>query len=146
VSGLTFEVRGIPGPQGSKNQWGQESSAKVKPWREAVRWSCVEAMTEEWGPLKYPAANTVAVEVAITFLLPRPKSHYFTGKRAGELRPDAPGYCAKRPDIDKLTRSTLDALTSAGAYDDDSRVVELHVSKMYADPAPAGAVITVRPL
>ena len=103
-------------------------------------------MSEAWGPLKYPAANTVAVEVVVTFHLPRPKSHYYTGKRAGVLRTDAPTYVEKRPDLDKLTRSTLDALTSAGMYDDDARVVHLDVWKMYADPAPVGAVITVRPL
>jgi Holliday junction resolvase RusA-like endonuclease len=140
MNGLTFEVRGIPGPQGSKDQFGRESSAKVKPWREAVKWAAWEV---------YPADSpqmTGPVEVVVTFTLPRPKSHYYTGKRAGELRPDAPAYCEKRPDLDKLTRSTLDALTSAGVYADDAQVVHLDVWKMYADPSPVGAVITVRPL
>ena len=50
---LTIKVYGIPGPQGSKKFCGVsksgrgimvESSAKVKPWREAVKWAAREAM------------------------------------------------------------------------------------------------------
>ena len=139
MNGITFEVRGIPGPQGSKDQFGRESSKKVKPWREAVRWSAVDAIGTQ---PPYPGA----VEVLITFSVPRPKAHYRTGRHAGELRPDAPAYCDRRPDLDKLTRSTLDALTAAGVYEDDARVAHLDVWDMYADPQPVGATITVRPL
>ena len=141
MTGLTFEVRGIPGPQGSKDQFGRESSAKVKPWREAVRSEAVAAMGDTLGRW-----SMFDIEVVITFLLRRPKSHYRTGKHAGELKADAPTRCGKRPDVDKLTRSTLDALTAAGVYQDDAQVVHMDVWKMYADPAPVGAVITVRPL
>jgi crossover junction endodeoxyribonuclease RusA len=145
VSGLTFEVRDIPAPQGSKRHVGHgilvESSAKVKPWREAVRAECVAAMKSTgitgWGG---------AIEVGLLFLMPRPKSHYRTGKRAGQLRDDAPAHVSKRPDIDKLIRSTLDALTATGIYADDGQVAHLIARQMYADPAPVGAVITVRPL
>lgn len=37
-----------------------------------------------------------------------------------------------RPDLDKPVRSTLDALTTAGAIDDDARVVEINARKHYA--------------
>jgi Holliday junction resolvase RusA-like endonuclease len=142
MSGLTFEVRAIPGPQGSKNQWGGESSAKVKPWREAVRSEAVAAIIATGD--KRAAMGPVAV--IIRFSLPRPKSHYRTGRNAGVLRDDAPGYCSKRPDVDKLVRSTLDALTAAGLYGDDAQVAVLEVEKRYADPDPVGAVITVSAL
>ena len=36
------------------------------------------------------------------------------------------------PDVDKLVRSTMDALTKAGLYDDDRRVARLTASKTYA--------------
>ena len=137
MTGLTFEVRGIPGPQGSKDQFGRESSAKVKPWREAVRSEAASALSNTNTP---PLVGAVAVTV--TFFLPRPKAHY----GAKGLKATAPVTCAKRPDVDKLLRSTLDALTSAGVYGDDSQVVSLTGTKMYAGPAPTGAVITVRPL
>jgi crossover junction endodeoxyribonuclease RusA len=145
MAGLTFEVRDIPAPQGSKRHVGHgilvESSAKVKPWREAVRAECVAAMTDtSIGWLAGP------VEVTIWFYLPRPKSHYRTGKMSAYLRDDAPAFCSKRPDVDKLIRSTLDALTASGVYADDGQVARLNVDKCYAVPAPVGAVITVRPL
>lgn len=141
MNGITFQVRGVPGPQGSKTPWGAESSPKVKPWREAVKWSAIDAAGEPHTPLTGP------VEVVITFCLPRPKFHYYSGKkRNGELRDDAPHYVDKRPDIDKLARSTLDALTSAGMYSDDATVAHLDLWKTYADPTPMGCTITIRPL
>ena len=50
---IAFDVFGLPGPQGSKRFVGRtktgrglmvESSAKVKPWREAVKWAAREMM------------------------------------------------------------------------------------------------------
>jgi Holliday junction resolvase RusA-like endonuclease len=114
-----------------------EIAAAVKPWREAVRSGAALALNAtNTLPLRGPVAVTV------TFFLPRPKAHY----GAKGLKASAPVTCAKRPDVDKLLRSTLDALTSAGVYGDDSQVVHLTVWKMYSDPSPVGAVITVRPL
>lgn len=59
------------------------------------------------------------VEIHITFQLARPK----TVKRKEPF---------KRPDIDKLARAVLDALTGV-AYDDDEQVVKLIASKEYAE-------------
>ena len=47
------------------------------------------------------------------------------------------------PDLDKLTRAVLDALTGV-LYLDDKQVIELHARKQYAlYPAGPGARITV---
>jgi Holliday junction resolvase RusA-like endonuclease len=115
----------------------ESAGQKLKSWREAVRSEASAALTHTNTP---PLVGAVAVTV--TFFLPRPKAHY----GAKGLKASAPVTCAKRPDVDKLLRSTLDALTAAGTYGDDSQVVHLAGAKMYADPAPVGAVITVRPL
>ena len=48
-----------------------------------------------------------------------------------------------KPDIDKLQRSTLDALGEAGVWRDDSQVVDIRAWKSYADNETPGAVITV---
>ena len=148
MSGLIFDVRGIPAPQGSKRHMGngvmvESAGQKLKSWREAVRAECVAAM------LNTDTATITAGPVAVTatFLMPRPRSHYRTGKRAGELRDDAPRYVDKRPDIDKLVRATLDALRSGGAYMDDSQVARFtDVEMVYATPPRTmpGAVIVVR--
>jgi Holliday junction resolvase RusA-like endonuclease len=118
---MTITVYGIPGPQGSKRFIGQsksgrgiliESSAKVRPWREAVKYAAITQMDK---------GVTGPVMVHLIFTLPRPKS----APKKKRTWPD------RRPDLDKLCRSTLDALVSVGAIDDDSRVVYLHAEKTY---------------
>ena len=65
--------------------------------------------------------------VQLAFILPRPRGHY--GVRG--LRPSAPRYPGRKPDIDKLTRAVLDALVAGGGIRDDARVVRLHADKTY---------------
>lgn len=104
-----------------------ESSKKVKPWRRDVRDATLEVMQDGFEPFD----NDTPLRVKLTFRLRRPKSHYGTGRNADKLKPSAPSYPAKRPDLDKLVRSTLDGLGESALYDDDSRIVELAVSKRY---------------
>lgn len=77
------------------------------------------------------------MSVRLGFVLPRPKS---TPKRS----PTPPA--TKRPDLDKLTRAVLDALTNVWLAD-DSQVVHIEASKRIAeiDETP-GVHITVNPL
>lgn len=72
----------------------------------------------------------------------RPKGHYGTGKNEGRLKPSVPFFYAKTPDIDKLVRSTSDALTISGLWIDDGQVAELSVIKLYSDEG-TGAFITI---
>jgi crossover junction endodeoxyribonuclease RusA len=124
---IELDVEGLPAPQGSKRHVGNgrmvESSKKVKPWRAAV----AKAAEEHTFP------DMPYVQVVMWFRMPRPKSHYRTGRYAGLLKPDAPLFPAKYPDVDKLARSTLDALRMGGAYADDAQVVTLHAYKVFAD-------------
>lgn len=125
---LSVFVPGIPAPQGSKRHVGRgilvESSKQLKPWRLDVTTTCAAARTDP--PLEQAA-------VWLRFEFPRPKSHYRTGRHAHELRPDAPERHAVKPDVDKLARAILDALTAAGVLRDDSRVTDLIVAKRYGD-------------
>ena len=126
MEGVAFVVRGTPAPQGSKRHVGGgrmvESSAKVAPWRADVRAAAEDAMN---GHLPFDGP----LEMVVTFTLPKPK----TVKR---------DYPHVRPDLDKLIRSTKDALTSAGVYGDDGQVVELTARKVYG--IIPGASIIVR--
>ena len=120
-------VEGIEAaPQGSKRHVGRgimiESSKRVKPWRDAVRIEAnkvVEELIEE------------PVHVDLVFWFHRPKSHL---NAKGELKQSAPKFPTSRNkgDIDKLCRSTLDALTLS-AIADDSQVVSLHARKYYCN-------------
>jgi Holliday junction resolvase RusA-like endonuclease len=98
----------------------------TKPWRKAVVDAAKGAMrVASWIPLN----EALAVEIA--FFLDRPKS----------VRRVFP---STRPDIDKLARSTLDALADARVFVEDGRVVDLTLRKRYCEPGqPAGARIRV---
>ena len=120
---LLVRVLGLPAPQGSKSHKGNgrmvESSAYVKPWREAVVWATRQAMIRRRGW----KALTGPLEVSMVFCFTRPKGHFGTGRNAGTLRPAAPLRPDVVPDLSKLARSTEDALTTAGAYRDDALIV-----------------------
>ena len=78
----------------------------------------IQALYHEEGGEKIDGA--VAIELVFSFV--RPKSI------SAKKRP----HMIVKPDIDKLTRAVLDALTHH-AYDDDSQVVSLKVIKSYGD-------------
>lgn len=125
-------VRGTPAPQGSKRHVGGgrmvEQSPHLAPWRAVVTQAAANrlAMGVEWHPdPKAPLA------LGITFTVQRPASHWRTGKHSHLLRPGAPEHPASRPDLDKLIRSTMDALTDAGAMSDDARVISISALKAY---------------
>jgi crossover junction endodeoxyribonuclease RusA len=131
---LEVRVVGVPAPQGSKRGFAQggrvrlvEASKAVAPWRADVVAAVLSAMQGSgWTP---PAQVTVSID----FMLRRPPS---APKR--RVLP-----CVK-PDLDKLVRSTFDALTTSGVVTDDATICELHARKLYAAPGdPTGAVIQI---
>ena len=134
AGGITFEVAGLPAPQGSLKSFRAKSGAvitkdsnpRTKPWKEAVTADASAAVHA--AGLTHPAWRDGPIRVAVTFRLGRPKHHY--GARG--LLPSAPPFPITTPDLDKLARAILDALTGI-AYRDDSQVVVLEVEKVFAD-------------
>lgn len=134
---MKIVVYGMPAPQGSKRHVGKgilvESSKKVKPWRQDVKAAALAA--RDGAP---PIDGPVCLRVVFT--LPKPKSAPKT-KRT---------YPDRKPDIDKLLRSTLDALTEAGVFTDDARVVRVVMTKTFPNEEVhsldvPGAVIYIEP-
>jgi len=81
------------------------------------------------------------VRVWARFRLQRPLSHW---GRAGNLLPSAPRVPDVTPDIDKLARALLDALTGV-VFVDDRQVSTLVVHKRYAArEEAAGVTVGVR--
>lgn len=119
---IEFFVPGTPAPQGSKSFKGirggrgilVESSKALGPWRERV---ALAAHSHADGLMGGP------IGIRLKFVMPRPKS---TPKRT---TPPA----VKRPDIDKISRAILDAITGV-LIADDSQVVDLHATKRLAEP------------
>ncbi len=126
---ISFQVHGLPIPQGSTRAWvlhGKPvitSSAKgLNTWRRLVA-----DVAQNYAPPE-PWEGPVGIE--LHFGLPKPKS----APKRRRVWPD------KRPDLDKLTRAVLDALTYV-VFADDSQVVEIRASKDYGAP---GVVVDIR--
>lgn len=122
---IRIVVYGSPAPQGSKSFKGlaksgrailAESSKKVRPWRQDVK-AAAEQVRAQLGL----ALLDEPLRVRMTFTLPKPAS-------APKRRVTLP---SKLPDLSKLVRSTEDAITDAGVWRDDARVVECTASKRY---------------
>lgn len=149
AANLTFTVTGHPTPQGSKRAWVQNGRAmmaeqtgdRLRAWRQDVKAAAIAVRPAT--PIDTP------VRVTHCFAFPRPKAHFGTGRNATRLKDSAPAWPTSRStgDIEKLVRSTHDAITIAAVWVDDSLVVQLDVVKVYADsPAAVGDVITITPL
>ena len=109
-----------------------ESSAKVRPWREAVR---SEALATGL------AISAEPIYLHLLFRFRRPKGHHDSKE---QIKASAPTTHITRPDLDKLCRSTLDGLTGV-LFKDDSQVAFLVASKEYAMPGELeGCQIEIR--
>lgn len=109
---LVFSVHGHPAPQGSKKPVGRgktrliEDNPRTKPWREAVALQVRRQLPRAHRPIDGP------VLLGARFTMPRTSPKPFPSTKA-----------EGQGDEDKLVRAVCDALTSAGVWADDSRVV-----------------------
>ena len=130
-SQLVVIVHGQPAPQGSKRHVGHgvmvEASKRLPPWRQAVSAAAQQAC----AATGFAPHRTAAYTLTVVFTLPRPDSHYRSGRYSGELKPAAPQWPATMPDLDKLCRALLDGLADGGALANDSRVVAIYACKAY---------------
>lgn len=140
MSRVYFVVHGLPAPQGSKSFKGfskagkailTESSKAVKPWREAVKFSALEARASVGNPPPLDGP----LYLSVRFFLPKPTS---APKRTRT-------FPHRKPDLSKLVRSTEDALVDAGLIADDARIIAIEAYKDYVGHGKdsPGAVIEV---
>lgn len=124
-------------PRGMNHPVITDSNRSVKGWQNMIAAGAMHALDALPPEDRHLIAGGVRCEV--TYYLPRPKAL------------DAPRYRGvevlhtKRPDVDKLTRAVLDAL-SHRLWNDDAQVVELIAVKRYAAVgAPARVDVAVMP-
>lgn len=151
---IQFDVLGSPASKGSNRAMlrggravfvpggSRVNQAAIESWSSAVRSSIAIDLFDGSMPV-VPLFVDRPLAVGIVFRMARPRGHWGKGKNAGKLSPTAPTRPSVKPDIDKLTRSTLDAMHGS-IFDDDSRIVELGVVKVYAEPGNEGASISVK--
>lgn len=120
---VAFDVKGLPIPQGSHRfvrgriMDVQELAGTLGPWRDSVGLHARAALAD--AGIGVPITEPVAV--SMVFRLPQP------GRLPrGRLLP------AVRPDLDKLARAVLDALSRCDVWVDDGQVVALVIAKVYA--------------
>jgi len=129
---IRFFVPGIPAPGGSKQPFISRTTGKAlaiddckrnPDWRAMVGWAGVEHCKALLaGPLR----------VEFYFIMPRPQSHFGSGKNAGKLKASAPEYHTTRPDTTKLIRAAEDALTGI-AWRDDAQIAHQIGEKHYGE-------------
>lgn len=133
---LRFTCVGQPATAGSKRAFTlpsggvrvtDTSGTKGKSWRAVCQDAAAEAMNGD-GLLREP------LSVHFHFYVPRPKGHYGSGRNADKLKPSAPQYPAKRPDVTKWVRAVEDALTGV-VWHDDAQIVRQLADKDYGEPA-----------
>lgn len=132
MSALSFYVHGRPVPQGSMRAFvtprgtpviTPSNGAALNAWRQDIH-AAATAAAGTTAPMVGP------VGVMLTFSLHRPKNAR------------AKTWQDKRPDVDKLARAALDALTGV-AFGDDSQVVSLTVYKFMESGSGTGVKVSV---
>ncbi len=136
-----FEVVGLPAPQGSKRAIarGQRAvlvdgssdvgKAKTKAWRHAV--------AEVGRDIAEDEPHDGPLQLSVTFRMPMPASRPKRVQQAG-IWPHA-----VKPDIDKLLRATVDALTDSGLIRDDARLFAIE-AEAFEVTGWTGAEIVLR--
>lgn len=126
-------VPGVPTPQGSTKSYVVKGRAvttsdnpRTRPWRQVV--GAVLRQHLHCGAIAYPVG---AVALVIECVMPRRAADMT--QRVQEWSPSH----VSKPDLDKLARAILDALTGI-LYRDDSQVVRIVASKRYATLGTGG--------
>ena len=146
-----FFIHGDPRPQERPRATIRGKRAAVYnrecPWRQTV----AHALQAFDLPHFFPEGVPVAMH--LRFYLSRPKSHYGTGRNSGTLKPSAPvmpitgGTGAKKRgmigDVDNYAKAVLDEMNGV-VFHDDAQVIQLRVTKQYADGRPPGVWFTLR--
>jgi len=127
---LEFTVHGTAQPKGSakaflpkgwKHPVITSDNKSLRAWEDVVRAELQRVMENASDPTLFLQLFDAAIRITFVFHLPRPQKpkHRFP---------------ITKPDLDKLARGTIDALTGV-LFRDDALVVAIDASKVYAATA-----------
>lgn len=150
MKSIEFTVFGRPAPKGSMRAAGNriipsgspQNAANQVSWESAVQNAARIALAT---CLSSGVIYFVGVPLRFTAIwrMQRPMSHFHKkGPMIGRVLADAPKYPITAPDTSKLLRATEDALNKL-VMDDDSRIAETMMRKVYVDPGKEGAWIKI---
>lgn len=146
---VSFFVPGNPRPQPRNRtrimhgKAGQTFAVNYDPgdaeiWKREIRLAAVDHIPDP------PFSGPLALE--LTFLFPRPKGHYGSGKNDGKLKASAPLLHWQKPDRDNLDKAVMDSLTTVGMFHDDSQVCDGFIKKVWGSPGKTGCQIVITQL
>lgn len=147
---IEFTVFGFPSPKGSMRAAGNrvipsgspQNRASQADWGSAVRAAAVDALSR----LGYSGSIMfvgVPLRMQAVWRMQRPMGHFHKkGPNAGKLRANVPKYPISAPDSSKMLRSTEDWLNKL-VFDDDAKIAEHLMRKVYALPGREGAWIRI---
>lgn len=141
-----FVVPGTPVPQGGMRAYVQKGKAFVTNTSPGPLARYRSDIWDAWSKSANPDAMGGPIYIDVVFTFKRPDKHYLpanTKRPVRELREDAPQYMTQSPDIDKLLRAVLDALTGR-AYADDREVAHILAIKVWGEQSQT--VITLKEL
>lgn len=124
---LKIDLTNNPSPhnQSGTNRWGGVYKSK----RELAY---IKELTEHLTPLTTEQYTDTPLQVSYTFYIKPPKS-WTKGKTQQALTNKIHPTAHNVGDVDNLVKSTQDVLMATGIVDDDSNVVTLTATKMYAE-------------
>lgn len=133
---ISFYVSGDPKaqprPKAFARKMGDTYVARVYTPGSAEHWkSQIAVAAKEAGLTKFEGP----VSVEFRFNFKRPKSHF---NSAGKVKATAPTYHTQRPDADNLAKGNCDALTMAGAWDDDAQLARVLITKDWSFGSSSG--------
>lgn len=142
---VSFTVHGVSAPAGSKRGFYNAKTQRVivtdasdrsRPWKALVADAAAQAMTfhGDDGTSGYRPLLAGPLLVEMTFWMPRPKTHFGSGKNAQTLKPSAPRYHTSAPDVLKLARAVEDAMQGV-VYTNDAQIAAEILTKPYGSPA-----------
>ncbi len=121
---VTFEVLGVPSPKGSKTRMPNGAMLDgASPEARARQANWVAAVSEAARDVSCGAPMIGPLRLVVHFRFAMPKSRRAAVRAAGW----APKTSA--PDLDKLIRSTGDALKAGGLIHDDALFAEITATK-----------------
>lgn len=139
------EPKGQPRPRAFARKMGNKFVARVYDAGTAEAWKSEIAAAAQGHIPREPITGPVSMEMK--FFFKRPKSHYRSGRRANELRDDAPDWHTAKPDADNLAKAVKDCCKTLGFFKDDSQVCVEKVFKWYpSDGSFQGAELVIEPL
>lgn len=136
-----FEVKGLPvGKQRPRasiiNGYARVYTPKKTQSYEAL---VCGMLMQKYGNIK-PLESAIRVEIYVYYQLEKTCFKKRGINLDGQRKLNGEIYPTKKPDIDNIAKSILDALNSV-VYRDDSQVVELIVKKSYIEDLPKVKVI-----